>query len=125
MQWAQWNEMSQRLRLRKGFAGSPWAPGAWGRERRWPPLHLCYCCHPRCLLEVPGSPGRSPVGHGPGTPQWHLELGCVGLSPQLLLFLAAEAGLLLENWQVRSMSVCLAIQERWRAHPLQPCPPPL
>lgn len=92
-----------------------------GSRKSAAPLHLCYCCHCRCHLGTPGSPGRSPAGHGPGTPRRHLELGCVGLSPRLPLSLGAGAGPLLEKWQVRSTSVCLTIFER----PSPPTLPPL
>ena len=90
-----------------------WGGGAGrGSRKSAAPLHLCYCCHCRCHLGAPGSPGRSPVGHGPGTPRRHLELGCVGPSPRLPLSLGAGAGPLLEKWQVRNTSVCLTIFER-------------
>lgn len=81
--------------------------GACGSRKAAPP-HLCYCCHCRCRPRTPGSPGRPPAGHGPGTPRWPLELGCGGLSPRLPWSLGAGAGPLLEKWQVRSQSVCLA-----------------
>lgn len=86
-----------------------WQEGSPGTEDCC--AHLCYCCPCRCHLGTPGSPGRSPAGHGPGTPRCHLELGCVELSPRLPLSLGAGAGPLLEKWQVGNTSVCLAIRE--------------